>query len=76
MEGEYRTAANANQELGRIRISHGEHRLFLIEWECDGRRLGNHYLLGKPPVPFERYCQWLKAIAALPAPFRAEAVAR
>lgn len=75
LEGEFRTGANANQELGRIRVSHGEHRLFLMEWVIDGRKLGNHYLLGKPPVPFERYREWLKAIAALPAGFDPQGVA-
>jgi beta-mannosidase len=76
LEGEFRTQANANQEVGRIRVSHGEHRLFLIEWRVDGRARGNHYLLGKPPIPFERYRKWLRAIAALPAGFNPEEVAR
>ncbi|HEX3000052.1 MAG TPA: glycoside hydrolase family 2 [Armatimonadota bacterium] len=75
LEGEFHTQANANQELGRIRISHGQHRLFLIEWTLNGRKYGNHYLLGKPPIPFARYQEWLKRIAALPDGFDAQSVA-
>ena len=73
LEGEFHTDANANRELGRIRISHGEHRLFLLQWSVDGEQGGNHYLLGKPPVPFDRYRAWLQAIAALPGGFDAKA---
>ncbi|NLC56301.1 MAG: glycoside hydrolase family 2 [Armatimonadetes bacterium] len=76
MQGEFHTEANANQELGRLRISHGHQRLFLIQWELAGKTYGNHYLLGKPPISFEQYRRWLKAIAALPEGFDAEAVAR
>lgn len=55
--------------LGKIRVSHGEHRLFLIEWALDGRKYGNHYLLGKPPISFSRYVGWLSKIAGLPDGF-------
>lgn len=75
LEGRFHTDANANRDLGRIRVSRGEHRLFLIEWEVAGRKYGNHYLLGTPPVPFARYREWLKAIAALPDGFDPDAVA-
>ncbi|MBN1341636.1 MAG: glycoside hydrolase family 2 [Phycisphaerae bacterium] len=69
MSGKFGVAANANQELGRLRVSHGEQRCFLIEWDVDGRRHGNHYLLGKPPISLVRYRGWLDRIAALPEPF-------
>jgi len=74
MSGEFHTSANANQELGRLRISHGEHRCFLIEWEINGRKFGNHYLLGKPPIPFDRYKKWLDRIAGLPDAFDWQAI--
>ncbi|MDH7571030.1 MAG: glycoside hydrolase family 2, partial [Armatimonadota bacterium] len=76
LAGEFHTAANTNSELGRIRVSHGEQRLFLMQWETGGRTYGNHYLLGKPPVSLPRYRAWLPHIAALPDGFAAEDVAR
>ena len=75
-EGCFTAKANENTELGKIRVSHGEHRLFLIEWQLDGRKYGNHYLLGKPPLPFARYQEWLKQIAALPDGFDAAKIAK
>jgi len=74
LQGGYHVKANQNQDLGRIRISHGDQRLFLIEWELDGQKSGNHYLLGTPPVPLERYRKWLEAIAKLPGGFDAGSV--
>lgn len=74
MDGTYHAAANQTSTLGRIRVSHGEHRLFLMEWEAQGRRAGNHYCLGKPPFDFPRYRNWLQKIASLPDSFDAASV--
>jgi beta-mannosidase len=76
LKGRFKTKANENAVLGNIRVSHGEHRLFLIEWEVDGRKYGNHYLLGKPPLSFPRYVGWLKQIAALPDGFDSAQIAK
>jgi beta-mannosidase len=76
LDGEFHVEANANRELGRIRVSQGDHRLFLLEWDVSGRKLGNHYLLGAPPVSLELYRKWLSAIASLPDGFNAEGVAK
>jgi len=73
MSGDFQVGANQNRELGRLRVSHGEHRCFLIEWEVEGRRLGNHYILGKPPISLERYRGWLRRISALSEPFEVAA---
>ena len=75
LEGRFEARANENAEPGKIRVSHGEQRLFLIEWELDGRRYGNHYLLGKPPFSFPRYAGWLKQIAGLPDGFDSAQIA-
>lgn len=75
LEGRFAAGANENALLGKIRISHGEHRLFLIEWELDGCKHGNHYLLGKPPLSFPRYRGWLQQIAGLPDGFDGAKVA-
>ncbi|MFH1570315.1 MAG: sugar-binding domain-containing protein [Gemmatimonadota bacterium] len=76
LEGALEVPANGTQELGRIRASRGDQRLWLIEWETEAGSGGNHYLLGTPPFSFERYRAWLPRIAALPDGFDAEAVAR
>jgi len=76
LEGAFHVPANANGELGRIRVSHGEHRLFLIHWELEGETFGNHYLLGKPPFSFDQYRAYLAKIAQLPEPFVAEDIAK
>jgi len=76
MEGKFIVEANTNLEIGKIRISHSEHRLFLIEWTIDGIRYGNHYLLGKPPISFEQYKKWLKQIAGLPISFNVDEIGK
>lgn len=74
LAGEFRVGPNINRELGRIRVSHGEHRLFLMTWEIDGRSGGNHYLLGKPPFSLDRYKEFLRSIASLPESFEADKI--
>ncbi len=76
LERDFEVPANTNAELGRIRVSHGEHRLFLIHWESGGKAFGNHYLLGKPPFSFAQYRRYLIRIAQLPEPFAVEEIAR
>ena len=76
LQGDFESKANQNSQLGQIRVSHGEHRLFLIEWERAGRKYGNHYLLGKPPISFQKYVGWLKKIATLPDTFDDSKIAK
>jgi beta-mannosidase len=73
---EFHVDANGVREIGKIRVSHGEHRVFIIKWETDGVRQGNHYLLGKPPFDLAWYRRMLTEIASLPCRFDAERVAK
>jgi beta-mannosidase len=75
-EGTFVAPANQNWQVARIRAYASDRRFFLIEWEVDGERFGNHYLAGSPPFSLARYRAWLPAIAALPRAFDAERVAR
>jgi beta-mannosidase len=75
VEGEIEVPANQNWQVDRIRGFASDHRLYLIEWEVDGQRFGNHYLTGAPPFSLEQYHGWLDAIAALPRAFDAGVVA-
>ena len=76
MKGSFETKANQNAVIGEIAVKDGEQRLFLIEWELDGEKYGNHYVLGKIPLSFRQYKGWLKKIAGLPEQFDADKVAK
>ena len=69
LAGEFRVPANENAQLGTIRTPCSAQRLFLIEWESDGRRGCNHYLLGTPPFSLADYLRRLPKIAALDGAF-------
>lgn len=72
--GSFTAFANATTEVDRVRISHGDQKLMLIEWTVDGIRSVNHYVLGMPPFSFDRYKGWLKKIADLDGSFDASQV--
>ena len=67
---------NANTVLTAIPASRGQQRLLLIEWETEGIKGGNHYLLGSPPFNGTWYRELLPAIAALPCGFDSLAVGK
>ena len=69
MEGEKLSEANENVLLGAIHELAGRKRLYLIEWEMDGRRYSNHYIAGFPCFDREQMLGWVRKIAALPTPF-------
>lgn len=71
LEGPFDAPANQSSVIGRVRVSHGAHRLYLIAWEAGGVRGVNHYALGKPPFDLTTYKTWLTGIAALDGSFEA-----
>lgn len=76
LKGDLNVKANANKTLGQVRISRSDRRLFLIEWTSGSEKMGNHYLLGQPPIEFAAYKHWLEKIAALPHGFDASSVGK
>lgn len=65
--GTFTAAPNGNTTIGHVRLSRGEHKLLLCEWETEDRHGGNHYLTGGPPFSLEQYrAVWLPRLAALP----------
>ncbi len=60
--GEFLVSPLDKKILGKIRVSKGEQRLFIIEWELNNSKHLNHYMLGYPPFSLERYKEWLKII--------------
>lgn len=63
--GEFLVSSLSKKVLGKIGVSRGEQRLFIIEWEIDNKKFRNHYLLGYPPFNLERYKEWLETIMDL-----------
>ncbi|MCL2815063.1 MAG: hypothetical protein FWD23_10735 [Oscillospiraceae bacterium] len=75
-DGGFYSPPNSTVPIGRIRVSHGEKRLIIIEWETDGKKSCNHYVLGHVPIELERYKKWLKIIAGLDGMFDAEMIGK
>ena len=69
--GHFVSPANENAHIANIQASQGEKRLILIEWEIEGKKSFNHYVLGHAPMELERYKNWLKTIAGLDDMFEA-----
>lgn len=68
-EGKIHLQPGENWQVARIRTYVSDQRLFIIEWDVNGEKFGNHYLSGTPPFRLEQYREWLQAIARLPRPF-------
>ncbi|MCX7030568.1 MAG: glycoside hydrolase family 2 [Spirochaetes bacterium] len=74
--GPFRSPPNSSVRIGRIRASHGDHRLLLVTWETAGGRGGNHYCLGKLPLDLAWYRRHLESIASLEPRFDAGSVGK
>ena len=64
-EGGFSTPSDTAEEIASFPVCQGEQRMLLIEWECDGCKSFNHYLLGNPPFKPEQYLQWLDKLDQL-----------
>ncbi|MBO9606801.1 MAG: hypothetical protein J7639_12660 [Paenibacillaceae bacterium] len=76
LAGAFDVEANGLLALGDIRAPRSMQRLLLIEWTINGKRYGNHYMLGSPGFSLSQYKAWLQEIAKLPDAFDADAVGR
>jgi beta-mannosidase len=65
LEGTFVSVVNGNVDLGRIRVSHSDQKMFFIQWIIDGNAGYNHYLLGFPGFSLERYKGWMNQLARL-----------
>ena len=75
-EGTFRSVANQNWQVARLRVFQSQQRLCLIEWTVDGVRYGNHYFAGFPPHSLDFYRSGMPLIANLPQPFDPNTVAK
>ena len=76
LQDTFKIPANQNWQAGKIRTYASQQCLYLIEWEHNGEKFGNHYLAGTPPFSLRGYINWLSAIAGLPRAFDPQAIAR
>lgn len=76
LDGTFEVPANECCVIDSLRVSHGQQKLLLIEWESQGVRGVNHYLMGRPPFDLEQYKKWLRQIAQLDDSFKSEDVGR
>lgn len=52
-----------------VRELAGRQKLYVLKWECNGARFGNHYISGYPPYDADRMLRWADVIAGLDEPF-------
>jgi beta-mannosidase len=71
-EGEAVVLPNENKFVDSVESLPGQKKLYLIEWEAEGKRYGSHFINGFPPYDLNRYKTWLAEIIKLPEPFDAE----
>ncbi len=57
--------ANSNAVIGQVPVHRGDQQLYLLEWESDGIRGVNHYILGLPPFALNQYKRWLPHIQGI-----------
>lgn len=57
-----KSAAPGVKTLERIRYSQGEKKIYLIEWEQNGKKGRSHYLAGNPPFSLETYRLFLDSV--------------
>lgn len=67
---------NMSVNIDHFPCYHGERRLFIIEWQCDGKTYYNHYLAGYPPFDLDKYREWLKLIGELDGAFDADKIGK
>lgn len=65
LSGSFELAPFSRKKLGKITTFRGINELYLIKWEINGVRYGNHYISGNTRMEFEWYLSKLPLIAAL-----------
>lgn len=63
LAGKTHIGGNINAVIGRLNVSTGDHKMFVIKYTYDGVTEYNHYVLGYPPFDLERYKKWLAVLA-------------
>jgi beta-mannosidase len=67
VSGSFDITPNVNKKLASIEIGESTPQMYIIEYEMEGKKFGNHYVAGNAPIDFQKYSQeWLKIICALP----------
>ena len=61
--GKTNVPANSNKQVGAVRVSTGDQKLFVIRYTYGGVTEYNHYILGTPAFDVETYRRWLAILA-------------
>ncbi|MBQ8551531.1 MAG: glycoside hydrolase family 2 [Clostridia bacterium] len=63
LAGETHIDKNINKVIGKLNVSTGDHKMFVIKYTYGDVTEYNHYVLGYPPFDLERYKKWLAVLA-------------
>ena len=63
LSGSFEAGANATVSLGKIPVSNGEHKVFLLKTMHEDCVELNHYLQGFSPIDLDWYCRQFEKIA-------------
>ena len=47
--------ANTSTKIASLPIMYSDNRILILEWTADGESGFNHYVLGTPPISFDKY---------------------
>ena len=65
LSGHCRAEANSSVTAGKLQMSSGEQKMYLIRWSGEANGV-NHYTLGRAPFAPERYLEWLDKLRKFP----------
>ena len=63
LSGEVLVPANTNRQVGALRVSTGDQKMYVIKYTYGGKTEYNHYVQGTPPFGADRYRKWLAILA-------------
>lgn len=58
--GETELSGDSAEEIGKIAVTDTEHKMYLIEWEADGKKYKNHYYTNLKDVDYDSYMEAMK----------------
>ena len=60
IESDFAAEVNSSSLIAELPLDNSGQRVFIFEWEQNGEKGFNHYLVAEPPVCFEMYKEFLK----------------
>ncbi len=63
LSGKTVVPANTNKQIGSLRVSTGDQKMYIIKYTYNGKTEYNHYVQGTPPFNPDKYRNWLAMLA-------------